>query len=141
MCANITYYLMQKSFLHLPLSLSIIIFQTNPFWTAILSRLINDETVFLFEIVGMILSFLGICILGGVSYMEQKNKKMEGNNNQNSLLGVVLMMTASILFSVVCVVNRKLKDINPGVIVAFHGSISTLTAMTLIIIEVMFEGH
>ena len=44
----------------LPLSLHMIIFQTAPFWTTILSMLFNREKVFCYEYVAMFLCFCGV---------------------------------------------------------------------------------
>lgn len=45
----------------IPFSLLVIIFQTNPFWTSILSYFVNGENIRLVEIASMLICF--ICVL------------------------------------------------------------------------------
>ena len=48
-----------------PFSLLVILFQTNPFWTSILSFLINGEQIYLIEALGMVVCFfavIAICV-------------------------------------------------------------------------------
>ena len=47
----------------LPLSLLVILFQTNPFWITILSFVFNNEPIIPREIIGMVICFLGVVII------------------------------------------------------------------------------
>jgi drug/metabolite transporter (DMT)-like permease len=44
----------------LPLSLLMVLVQTNPFWTAVLAYFLNNELLSKLEIVGMLISFMGV---------------------------------------------------------------------------------
>ena len=57
------YYLFVNSLLYTPVSICFVIFNTNPFWIAILAYLINGEELQRYEILGTFLCFLGICAL------------------------------------------------------------------------------
>lgn len=47
----------------IPFSLLVILFQTSPFWTSILSYHFNGEPIYRVEIFGMILCFIGVVII------------------------------------------------------------------------------
>lgn len=47
----------------IPFSLLVILFQTNPFWTSILSYMVNGEKIYAVEAIGMVICFIAvICI-------------------------------------------------------------------------------
>ena len=55
--------LINESLELIPFSLLVILFQTNPFWTSILSFLVNGEQIHTVEAVGMVVCFAAvICI-------------------------------------------------------------------------------
>ena len=47
----------------IPFSLLVILFQTSPFWTSILSYFINGEPIYRIEILGMILCFVAVIVI------------------------------------------------------------------------------
>ena len=47
----------------IPFSVLVILFQTNPFWTSILSFFVNAEPIFAIELVGMIICFFCVVII------------------------------------------------------------------------------
>ena len=47
----------------IPFSLLVILFQTSPFWTSILSYYYNGEPIYRVEILGMILCFVAVIII------------------------------------------------------------------------------
>ena len=47
----------------IPVSLLVILFQTSPFWTSILSYYVNGEPIYRVEILGMILCFVAVIII------------------------------------------------------------------------------
>ena len=63
LAVNITFIFLNVGFILAPISIAFIVFQTNPFWSAIASRFVNKEKIERFEIVGMILAFGGVCIM------------------------------------------------------------------------------
>ena len=62
----------QYSFLFAPVSVLIIIFQTNPFYTSILAYFVNGEVLLRYELFGMMLCFIGICVLGNAVKSKQE---------------------------------------------------------------------
>ena len=52
--------LINQSLELIPFSLLVILFQTNPFWTSILSYFVNKEQIFFIEVVGMIVCFAAV---------------------------------------------------------------------------------
>ena len=140
MGANLCFFAMMKGFLCLPLSLAIILFQTNPFCTAIFGRIINDETIYPFELIGMVLSFTGVCLLGLHSLREDIDDGEEIVHDTTKLLGIGLMIASAILFSMVCVVNRTLKDVHFAVIITWHGLFATTMALVIIFMQTVIMG-
>ena len=47
----------------IPFSLLVILFQTNPFWTSILSYLINGEKIYVVEAIGMVICFIAVIFI------------------------------------------------------------------------------
>ena len=47
----------------IPFSLLVILFQTSPFWTSVLSYFINGEPIYRIEILGMVLCFIAVIII------------------------------------------------------------------------------
>ena len=44
-----------------PFSLLVIIYQTSPFWTSLLSYKINGEPLYMVEVFGMLFCFAAVC--------------------------------------------------------------------------------
>jgi|688.fasta_scaffold485435_1 drug/metabolite transporter (DMT)-like permease len=140
MGANLCFFAMMNGFLCLPLSLAIIIFQTNPFFTALFGRIINDETIYPFELIGMVLSFSGVCLLGLHSLKEDIDDGEEIVHDTTKLFGIGLMISSAILFSIVCVVNRTLKNVHFSVIITWHGIFATSLAIIIIFVQTVIMG-
>ena len=47
----------------IPFSLLVIIFQTNPFWTSLLSFCVNGEKIRLLEILSMVVCFICVIVI------------------------------------------------------------------------------
>lgn len=102
----------QYSFIFAPVSLLALIFQTNPFFTSILAYFVNGEVIQRFELVGMILCFLGICLLGNAVKNKQDPTVMNAGLEGTQLVGVAIMTVSAMTFAVQCVFTRKLKDLH-----------------------------
>ena len=55
--------LVNQSLELIPFSLLVILFQTNPFWTAALSHCFNGELVKIYEVLGMLICFAGVIVI------------------------------------------------------------------------------
>ena len=135
-----------------------IIFNTNPFWITILACIVNRERVQTIEIIGIVISFTGILIVG---YSEHENhgaleegdsvvvaddlsrilvgeETEEDETPFNRTLGVVLSICAAWAFAVAAVYNRKLKDIPVSVVMFYHGLIGMIAAGLYLVVETIY---
>lgn len=116
------------SLMYAPVSLAFIIFNTNPFLISILGLLINGEPIHLYEIVGMLLSFIGIVVLSWSSLNAEDSK---GSDFSEKLIGIIASFICAVFFAVSCVINRKLKDVKFLTINTLHGAIGITLAVTI----------
>lgn len=63
MTGVVTVLLINWSLELIPFSLMVILFQTTPFWTSVLSFFVNKEPIFPVDLVGMILCFVAVLII------------------------------------------------------------------------------
>ena len=104
----------------LPMTFIIIIFQTNPLWSAILGFIINKELVRSFELVAMLLSFscvIMIAVARSSSASDESSADeatpIEPSTDNNGLwLGVFLCLCHAWLFSGVGVISRRLQNVH-----------------------------
>ena len=54
----------------IPFSLLIILYQTNPFWTSVLSFFFNNEPILPVELIGMILCFVAVVVIATNDYSD-----------------------------------------------------------------------
>lgn len=88
-----------------------IIFQTSPFYTSIMAYFVNREVVKRFELVGMILCFTGISLLG-YAVKDKQDRAVHSTFGSSQLAGVLIMMASALFFSMQCVFTRKLKELH-----------------------------
>jgi drug/metabolite transporter (DMT)-like permease len=135
------------SFVFAPLFLCIIIFQTNPFWIAMLGQCINSEKVQRVEYIGMLLCFFGVCGIGLSSVLGKENSpelgettESEANFDNFIVLGLMLVFAAAWSFSVNCVLNRTLKEISFSVVMFYHGLIGVVLTIMFISGDMVVNG-
>jgi len=147
LAGHICFVLLNLSFVFAPLFLCIIIFQTNPFWIAMLGQCINSEKVQRMEYIGMSLCFVGVCGIGISTVLKKDNSpelveesESESNFDNFIILGMVLVFAAAWSFSVNCVLNRTLKEISFSVVMFYHGLIGVLLTMLAISSDMYVNG-
>ena len=101
-----------------------IIFQTAPFWTTILSMLFNREKVFCYEYVAMFLCFCGVVCMSQPSGKEK---------NDTLLSGIAVGVLMAIVYSSVNVMNRMLKGVHFAVIGIYHAMFGTAIAVVFLV--------
>ena len=132
-----SFFLYQLTVLFIPLMLEMVILQTSPFWTSILALLINKERVERFEYVAMVIGFLGVV---GIT-LSKPESSSSTYSESTRLTGIVLAFIMSWVYSTVCVINRRLKDVNFAIVLFYH-SIFGICASTVIIIgEKLITGN
>ena len=102
----------------LPMTFIIIIFQTNPLWSAILGFLINRERVSRMELIAMLASFTCVIFIA-IARSSSANSTPtdieasdEANSNNGFWLGVFLCLCHAWLFSGIGVLSRRLQRIH-----------------------------
>ena len=112
-CGVIVGLLINASLELIPFSLLVILYQTNPFWTSILSHFINGEAIRLFEVIGMIVCFIAVIVIA--THDDNDNldfavidPEAQQSNNRTRSLGIVLIMAAAVLAAFSAVFNRAL---------------------------------
>jgi drug/metabolite transporter (DMT)-like permease len=116
------------SVMYAPVSLAFIIFNTNPFMISVLGLLLNGEPIHRYEIVGMLLSFIGLVVLSWSSLTSQDG---QGSDFSEKLIGIIASFACAVFFSVSCVVNRKLKDVHFLVNSSLHSTVGITIAVAL----------
>jgi drug/metabolite transporter (DMT)-like permease len=120
----------------LPLSLLMIVVQTNPFWTALLAYFMAREIIQRFELIGMVLSFIGVI---AISLYNPKQTEISDNSNQR-VSGILFAFFVAWLYAGGFVLSRKLKE-TPSVIVLFaNGIVGMPTAAIWLLIESQIRG-
>lgn len=125
--------------MYAPVSVDFVIFNTNPFWIAILAYMLNGEKMLRVEVIGVILCFLGICVLSFSSVTTVDSTQLDGEGSE--VIGMACMLVASLLFSMVSISTRRLKDVHYTVISMFHGTIGMTAAMIIIVVRSLIFGY
>ena len=103
-----TFLVFNLSFLFGSVSFNMIVFQLNPFFISIFAYFVNGEIVKRFEIIGIVLCFTGICILG----LSTMTKKIDNPDSWNGMLGIVLPLVTSVGLAMVAVILRYLRELH-----------------------------
>lgn len=132
----------------IPFSLLVIIFQTSPFWTSLLSYKFNNEPLYAVEIVGMILCFVGVCFIT-MSEADDQNSLLTGQTGHvddeilakeeakkdvfSKVAGITLMFVASLMSSGIAVLNRTLANVPYSVVLFYHSFFGIFISFVLIV--------
>lgn len=143
--------LINLSLTMIPFSLIVIIFQTAPFWTSILSYWINGEKIMMNEIVGMGLCFIAIVIIT-TSETDEQNELLSGQTGHvdDKLLhksakqasvfikiaGIFLMLMSSVMSASIAVLNRSLSKVPYSVVLFYHSFFGILVTGLLLLVFV-----
>lgn len=124
----IAYGGMVYSVSNLPLMISTILINTNPFWCALLGIYMLNEQVTLYHSVCMFGCFLGVVILTLAKSADQSTvSEITGLTNiQNHFLGVSMGILCAFCSSFVFVITRKLRAVHFSLMLFHYGWIATL---------------
>lgn len=131
---HVCFLLFQYSFLFAPVSVLMAIFQINTFITSTMAYLINGEVLQRFELIGMLLCFMALCVLSWALKGRQASGVEQGGLGTSELFGVVMMTLSAIAFSVQCVFTRKLKDLHFTQLSATHAVVGLCTSAIIALI-------
>jgi len=99
----------------LPMTFIIIIFQTNPLWSAILGFVINKEAVRTFELAAMLASFACVIMIAVARSTASSADEASNESTMESSglwLGVFLCLCHAWLFSGVGVISRRMQNVH-----------------------------
>lgn len=121
-----------------PISLIMIIRQTNPFWTSLVAYKLLAEPILRFEVVGMLICFTAVIVIGLQEYFSAP--EVEEGNGQ-TFLGLALSLVGAIFLALNQVLNRSLKDTPVAVIIFFHSLGGILVLATMAVVESTAMGY
>lgn len=150
--------LVNESLELIPFSLLVILFQTNPFWTAALSHCFNGEKVKLFEVFGMLICFAGVIVIANndespvenlemldsetgeiAPPLEEEEQVVKNASITARTCGIVLIMTASIISAWTAVFNRALKSVDYTVVMTYHGMLGFFASLMFLSVQFIVE--
>ena len=94
-----------------PMTIHIILFQTNTFWISILAYFVNSEPILPIEIIGMLICFLAVVSITLSSGTEEQAMAGDPYESYRSL-GYVLVLAGAWIFATTNVLNRVLKELH-----------------------------
>ena len=120
----------------IPYSLFVVLYQTSPFMTSILSYCVNGEKITCVEALGMVLSFIAVsCIAYSAEQSAEQSAEIEEEVEASAeksvtqyLLGIGFILLAAACLSGCAVFNRSLKTIDFNVVMAYQGIFGILIA-------------
>ena len=115
----------------LPLGIFTVIDSTKPIWAAILGLILNKEYLSLFEILTMAGSFAGIVVIA-------VSKDSDANTSDNYLLGIGLVLIASVTLSAIGVLTRQLQHLHYLVQLAHYQLFAMLALAVIVFGESLF---
>lgn len=109
------------------ISLHTIINETAPFWIVLLGYLFLGERITVLQVIAMILCFSGVMVIAFHS-SSAENEQMK----TTTLMGVSVAVILSILFALMNVMNRSLKETHVFIVGFFNGWVGLLTALAVL---------
>lgn len=126
-----------------------VIFQTNPFWAAILGYFVNKEPIMCIEYIAMV-----VCLAGVVFIAMSKEQSMglndtndlvgnssEVESGKSSILGIGMIFGVSWLFAACNVINRKLKGMHFAIVLFYHALCGIFITVIIIVLEKVITGN
>ena len=132
MAGNFTNLFLNAGFKFAPISLAYIVFQTNPFWSAMIGYTFNGEVIERFTGIGMVLAFLGVCFMSWSTMKEKTVESVEDPYAGTKFFGMVLELCAAFTFSIVTTVSRRLQPVSPFIVIFYMGLVGLICAFFLL---------
>ena len=132
MAGNFTNLFLNAGFKFAPISLAFIVFQTNPFWSAIIGYTFNNEVIERFTVIGMVLAFSGVCFMSWSAMKEKAGDTAADPYAATKFLGMVLELIAAFTFSIVTTVSRRLQPVSPFIILFYMGLVGLACSVLLL---------
>ena len=117
----------------LPLTLTTVVFQTNPFWMSLLGICFLKERVLCLEIIGMFVCFGGVLMVT-LAPKEQSKLSADTKNNNMIIFGLTLCLLQSWSHSFAQMTNRILKVVPWYVTMFFISSFGLITTSIIVFV-------
>ena len=139
-----------------PFSLLVIIYQTSPFWTSILSYKFNGEPLYMVEMCGMAFCFVAVCFItfsekgsqnelltGQTGHVDDDIlEKMQKHESVFIKIGGILMILLSALCtSGAAVISRTLKDVPYSIVLFYHSLFGIFVSFVILASLVIFTNR
>ena len=121
----------------MPLSLQMIIFQTQPFWASILAVIFLAESIMLIEYLGMAVCFAGVMF---IAFYKGDSSQVDTGSNR-ILLGVLLSFGTAWAESFINLFNRMMADVDWYIVCFWHSAIGLISPLIVIAIEALIQGE
>lgn len=124
----------------------------HPFWTSILAFLLLKERIKAIEILGILICFGGVIMIGFARQERIDEKEAEAaakgeTDDEEEVsqlvqnIGLGLGLLSAMTMAVNSVYNRKLKNIDYFVVMCYHGILGSAFAIVYICIEAVINGE
>jgi len=129
-----TYLLAVK---YLPISISMILFFTGPFWATILAYFFLGEMIARNEVIAMVVAFSGVIIIATAKQPASDEVLEDGETVSNSdyIFGVAMAIIGAITFAMQSVIVRKMAKINAFTITFWYLMCCSICLLTASLIE------
>ena len=97
-----------------------------------------NEAIKKYEIYGIALCFVGICVLSLVSLT---NESAAVSTESTMTFGMLCMLVAASGYSMVIIWTRRMKEIKPIIILLVHGLFGVTCAITIMLLLKLFAGR
>lgn len=130
-----------------PLIIQMVIWQTNPFWAAILGFFVNKEPVMCIEYIAMVICLVGVVLIAFSknqymnSVTDDQSQLEQQESTANQFLGISVIFGVSWLFAASNVINRKLKGLHFAIILFYHALCGISIAISIILLEKLMTGN
>jgi len=115
----------------LPLGITMIVFNTVPFWAALLGCILTREFLSPLELTCMICSFSGVLMIA-------LSKPVDGelaDDPKQKTIGLLCILTTAICFAIVNVFTRKMQKLNFAKVLAHYQCMATIVIGSILLLE------
>ena len=120
----------------IPITLFVIVFNTNTFWISLLGLLVNGEPIVRVEILGMFVCFSLVAMLGITS---GKSEEAKVDSHANYPFGILVGLLAACIFAITSITTRRLKELPPSALTFYH-SLTGITVMSIILLAEWYNS-
>ena len=132
-----------------PLSIVMVIWQTAPFWVTLIAYFLLGESIMPLEIAAMIVCFGAVVCIALEAAWSAKQDDVdvtggdveEAAEEDQQLLGIIIMCTTAVIFAFCCVSSRMLRDVPTGLVVFFYTCGGMVMSGSYILIEAAITGE